>query len=241
MKFFMHLSGRFGNLLFQYCYARAYCEQEGYTLCIPPWIGEKIFDIPHADRTPAGQCDKVEIDCMHQDQASLIYTRSQVKQWLRIRPEVLEQLKPITENRKPVLLDWRRGDDFIGAGLVSLGKQCYLDAAANYGYHFEDCEWEIDTMPARLPYFQGDVNAAGLGTTWVSLPAFFRMLTTQVHFRANSSFSFWAATLGNAKVYSPIIKGVRGGVANQYAEFVEGNWPVMADCPQNSDLHLKEE
>jgi hypothetical protein len=62
-----------------------------------------------------------------------------------------------------------------------------------------------------------------------------------VHFGANSTFSFWAATLGNAKVYSPVIRGVRGGKPDAYAEFVEGNWPVMADNHPNTDLHLKEE
>ena len=239
MKFFMHLSGRLGNLLFQYAYARAFCEREGHTLCIPPWVGEKIFDIPHADRTPAIQCDKVEIDCMHQDQASLIYTRSQLKQWLRIRPEVLEQLHPITQNRKTVLLDVRRGHDFIGAGLVSLGLPCYVEAAAQRGYGPEDCEWEIDTASTRLPYFQGDVTAAGLGTTWVSLPAFYRMMTAKVHFRSNSTFSWWAATLGNAEVYSPVIRGMTGGVPDQHCTtWVQGNWPTTNSA--FTDFHLAE-
>lgn len=239
MKIFYNLIGRFGNLLFQYCYARAYCEQNGHTLCIPPWIGERIFEIPCADRTPAHQCDKVVEDTC-QRQECLIYTRQQVKEWLRIKPSVLEMLKPVLNNRKPVLLDQRAGSDYLGAGLVGLGAQCYLDAAKDRGYHFEECEWEIDTMPTRLPCFTGDVTAAGLGTTWVSLPAFYRMMTAQVHFRANSTFSWWAATLGNAKVFAPVIRGVRGGVPNAHAEFVEGNWPVMADNSPNTDLHLPE-
>lgn len=241
MKFFMHLSGRLGNLLFQYAFARAFCEREGYTLCIPPWVGEKIFNIPLADRTPANKCDKVEIDCMHQDQASLIYTRSQVKQWLRIRPEVLEQLQPITQNRKPVLLSVRRGHDFIGAGLVSLGLRCYVEAAEQRGYGPDDCEWEIDTSPTRLPYFQGDVTASGLNTTWISLPAFYRLMTAKVLFRANSTFDFWAATLGDAEVYSPVIRGMTGGVPDQYcANWVRGNYPAPSANAPNTDLHLVE-
>ena len=241
MKFFMHLSGRLGNLLFQYCNARALCEQNGHTLCIPPWVGEKIFDIPMADRTPASQCDMREIDCMHQDQASLIYTRSQVKQWLRIRPEVLEKLSVITQNRKPVLLSVRKGRDFLGAGLVSLGLACYVEAAAQRGYGPEDCEWEIDTSPTRLPWFQGDVTAAGLGTTWVSLPAFYRIMTAKVLFRANSTFDFWAATLGDGEVYSPVIRGMTGGVPDQYCtNWVQGNWPSPSANTPNTDLHLAE-
>ena len=230
-----------GNLLFEYAYARAYCEQNGHTLCIPPWIGEQIFDIPHADRTPASQCDKV-VEDICQRQECLIYTRKQVKDWLRIKPSVLDMLRPILENRRPVLLDVRRGNDYIGAGLVSLGPACYMDAARERGYDLDSqCEWEYDTKPTRLPNFTGDVTAAGLGTTWVSLPAFYRMMTAQVHFRANSTFSWWAATLGNARVYAPVIRGVQGGVSNAYAEFVEGNWPAPSANAPNTDLHLKEE
>jgi len=241
MTCFFHLVGRFGNLLFIYAHARAYCEREGLDLCLPPWIGEMIFDIPLAVR-PSGnrKADKVMPEEMHQNQDALIYTCKQVREWFKIRPTVLEQLQPILKDRKPVLLDVRMGDDLVGAGMVSLGRQCYLDAAIRAGYPGHDCEWEIDTSPTRLfTHFAGDVNASGLNTTWVSLPAFYRMMTAQVHFRANSTFSWWAATLGDAKVYSPVIRGMQGGVPNQYcANFVEGNWPVMADTHPNTDLHL---
>lgn len=229
------MTGRFGNLLFQYCWARAWCEQNGYKLCLHPWIGEKIFQIPLAARPPANI--KLAEDT-HQRQESLIYTRRQVREWLRLKPEVQDKLAPVLQNRKPVLIDLRQGDDYLGAGLVSLGSACYYDAVQKAGYSLDDCDVERDTEPTRLPEFQGDVTASGFNTTWVSLPAFYRMMTAQVHFRANSTFSFWAATLGNARVYSPVIRGVRGGVPNAYAEFVEGNWPVCADTGVNTDLHL---
>lgn len=240
MTCFFHLVGRFGNLLFIYAYARAYCEQNGCELCLPPWIGEQVFDIPLANRTPAGRCDRVMPEDMHQNQDSLIYTRAQVRDWLKLKPAILERLSPVLSNRRPVLLDRRAGNDYLGAGLVSLGTQCYLEATKERGYSLEECEWEIDTSPTRLPAFAGDVTASGLNTTWVSLPAFYRMMTAKVHFRANSTFSWWAATLGDAKVYAPLIRGVRGGVPNAHAEFVEGNWPVMADNAPNTDLHLVE-
>ena len=241
MTCFFNLIGRFGNLLFIYAHARAYCERNGYELCIPPWVGESIFSIPHANRTPADRCDRVMPEDTHQRQDSLIYTRKEVRQWLQIRPEILEQLRPVLKDRKPILLDHRRGDDYIGAGLVSLGALCYVDAVVEKGYRMEDCEWEIDTAPTRLPYFTGDVTASGLNTTWVSLPAFYRMMTAQVHFRANSTFSWWAATLGSAKIYAPLLLGIRGGVPDSYAPFVEGNWPVMANNFPNTNLHLREQ
>lgn len=243
MTCFFHLVGRFGNLLFIYAHARAYCERNGYDLCLPPWIGELIFTIPLAVR-PTGNklADRVMPEDMHQRQDSLIYTRKKAREWFQIRPDVLEHLKPILANRKPVLLDVRQGNDYIGAGLVSLGSQCYLHAAEKRGYDSSQCEWELDTQPTRMKAFQGDVTAAGLGTTWVSLPAFYRMMTAQVHFRANSTFSWWAATLGNAKVFAPVIRGMKGGVPDQYCDnFVEGNWPVMANNHPNTDLHLREE
>lgn len=234
------LTGRLGNLLFQYAYLRAFCEQNGYDLCLPPWVGEQVFTIPEAVRRE--KADLVLNEDTHQRQSSLIYTHKQVRQWFQIKPEVLEQLRPVLKNRKPVLLDVRLGSDLIGAGLVSLGCVCYHDAALREGFKGEDIEWETDLNPTRLPYFQGDVWAAGLGTTWVSLPAFYKMMTAEVHFRANSTFSWWAATLGHARVYSPVIKGMQGGIASQYCStFVEGNWPVMADNHPNTDLHLKEE
>ncbi len=240
MKIFFNLIGRMGNLLFEYAYARAYCEQNGHTLCIPPWVGEQIFEIPHADRTPANQCDRV-IEDTCQRQECLIYTRKQVKVWLRIKPSVLEMLKPVLENRKPVLLDVRMGSDYIGAGLVSLGMRCYVTAALDRGYSALDMEWEVDNPGTRLPAFTGDVTAAGLGTTWVSLPAFYRMMTAKVHFRANSTFSWWAATLGNAEVYSPVIRGMTGGVPDQYCgNWVQGNWPAPSANAPNTDLLLPE-
>ena len=239
MTCFFHLIGRLGNLLFIYAHARAYCEQNGYELCLPPWVGEQIFDIPHANRTRANQCDRVMPEDTHQRQSSLIYTRKQVREWLRIKPDVLERLKPVTENRKPVLLDRRQAGDMLGAGMVHLNETCYLEAAQERGYAPDNCEWEVDNPGTRLPAFQGDVSASGLNTTWVSLPAFYRMMTATIHFRANSSFSWWAATLGNARVFAPVIRGMTGGVPNQHCHhWAEGNWPVCADNPPNTDLHL---
>lgn len=234
------LIGRFGNLLFIYAHARAWAEQNGYELCLPTWIGEKVFTIPQAVRPEGRTPDFVWSERMYQDQDSIIYTRKQVREWFKIRPEVLEQLRPVYPVE--VLLDVREGADYLGAGLVSLGVECYADAAIKRGYSPSQTEWELDTHPTRLPYFTGDATAAGLGTTWVSIPAFYRMMTAKVHFRANSTFSWWAATLGNAKVYAPVIRGMRGGVPNQYCDnWVEGNWPVMADNAPNTDLHLAED
>lgn len=234
---FFRVLGRLGNLLFIYAFARAWCEQNGYTLCMDPWIGEKIFTIPESNRTH--NADKVFPEAYYQDQGSLIYTRKQVRAWFTFKPELLQRLQVIPS--EPLLLNVRQADDYRSAGLVTLSKQCYLDAAVANGYAAEMAAWEMDTNPTRLSGFEGDFSAGGLGVTSVAIPSFYRLMTAKVLFRANSTFSFWAATLSQGKVYSPIIKGLEGGKPDVYCkEFVEGNWPVMADCAQNSDLYLKE-
>ncbi len=232
------LLGRFGNLLFIYAHARAWCEQNGYELCMDRWIGEKIFQIPEAKRNH--NADVVFPERMYQHQKDLIYTRKQVREWFTFKPEILDRLRRIVQTA--VLLNVRQHDDYRAAGLVTLSRQCYADACVRFGYDDKIAEYETDVNPTRMDDFPGDLSASGLGVTMAGLPSFYRLMTAPILFRANSTFSWWAATLGNGKVYSPIIKGLQGGVKDVYCpNFVEGNWPVMADCPENSDLHLRNE
>lgn len=239
---FFPMTGRFGNLLFQYCFGRAWAEQNGYELCLHPWIGEEVFDIPKAMRPDGVTPDLIWEENMRQNQDSLIYTRKQVREWLKIKPELLEKMSSILLHRKPVTLNLRQAADYVDAGLVTLSRESYMDAALSRGYYPAQIEWETDLNPTRLGCFIGNESASGLGTTWVALPSFYRLMTAKVLFRANSTFSWWAATLGDAaKVYSPVIRSLKGGVRNQRCDvWVDGNWPVMADNAPNTDLFLPE-
>ncbi len=241
---FFPVLGRTGNLLFIYAHARAWCEQNGYELSMDPWIGEKIFQIPEAIRPSQHKPDKVFPEAYYQDQASLIYTRKQVKEWFMFKPEILERLRVLDKTKPDVVLNLRQGEDYTAAGLVTLSTDSYMDACRNAGYdpNSERVLIERDITPTRLHGFDGDMSAGGQGVTMVGLPSFYRLMTAPVLFRANSTFSWWAATLAeNQKVYSPIITGVPGGHRFAYcANFVEGNWPQMTTSPINTDLHLKE-
>lgn len=232
------LIGRTGNLLFIYAHARAWCEQNDYELCLDKWVGEEIFDIPKAVR-PGQWTNKRFPEHYYQDQASLIYTRKQVREWFKFKPEIEERLQAVP--KADVLLNVREGDDYRGAGLVVISRQSYRNACVEMGYNDEVAQWETDLHPTRLPGFDGDISASGLGTTMVALPSFYRLMTAKVLFRANSTFSWWAATLGHGKVYSPIITDLEGGVdCCDCSKWVPGNWPQMTTSPINTDLHLPE-
>lgn len=235
---FVPMIGRLGNNLFIYAWARAWCELMGYELCMDPWIGEKIFTIPEANRTR--NADKVFPELYYQDQASLIYTRKQVREWFTFKPEILEGLQAVP--KADVLLNVREAADHRGAGHVCISRTSYQHACTQRGYDYGLAQWETDTNPIRLPGFDGDMWAGGSGTTVAAIPSFYRLMTAKVLFRANSSFSWWAATFGHGKIYSPVIKGLPGGVPDIYCpNFSEGNWPQMTTSPINTDLFLKEE
>lgn len=220
------LIGRWGNLLFQWAHCKAWCKQNDWTLQTDPWIGERIFQIE--DERPHPKPDRV-FSGYAQDQDSLIYTRKQCKEWFRFRPEIHNRLITLPTEK---LLAHRRVGDYGDLGYVVVTTQSYIDACKQHGLclgalHFVTEEYAQNEalFPKELEFVED----------------FWRMCHCKTLLRGNSSFSWWAATLGTCEVYSPVIDGKEGGHVERDCEFVKGNWPRFANLPFVTDLHLKDE
>jgi len=235
----MPLTGRLGNLCFQYAYLRAYAEQNGYEVSLPPWIGERVFaGVPEAVRPDKYKPDLDLGEDLHQRQSSLIYTRKQVREWFAFKPEVLERLQPSKCEPSTTIINIRAGDDYISADMICISLASYIKAMRDNARTI-NYDLESSLHPTQIPTFRGDSWASGLGTTEVCLPSFYRLMTAPVLFRANSTFSWWAATLSDGRIFSPVIEGMKGGVPNQHCDnFVEGNWPRMSQLEGFTDLHI---
>lgn len=200
--------------MFQYAYSRALTEQCGLRLHTNPWVGQKVFQI-----------DDPSLDASHeqenyrQTQGDLIYTRRQCREWFKWQPWVEAELKDFPV---PPVLGHRRVGDYLALGYPVVSAQSYYS-------HRSDVSLITEENPNAHPAFTGELS-------WV--PDFWSLTKAQVLLRGNSSFSWWAATLSNAEVYSPVIDGLGAGVHD--CPFVPGNWPRLANLEFTTELHLEE-
>lgn len=229
--------GRFGNQLFQYAFARAYAEKQGAVLETPPWVGQKLFgltDPPLSRELPCLEKDvipngEVDVDLFghFQFQAALdLYSRQQVRRWFHFTDR-WRGLFPERSGEARVVAHLRRGDYADSDDTFCLvSEESYLRACRRFGLDESRIVWLQEGAP-NPPF----LAAEGLGF----LPDFFTMIRAGVLLRANSTFSWWAAVLGGAEVYSPVV-GDRVGLYT--VEFVRGNYPGMFRGA--TDLHLRE-
>ena len=235
------LSGRFGNNLFQYAFARSYAELHNCELEVPDWDGTKIFvsDDKKLDErelvqrhTSAvedwfGETDIIIHGCPMR-QKHLIYDWNDTRRWFgnfsEPASDLLERIPEL-----PCVSHLRHGDfiglpDFIA---VSAESSMLHPENENYRAVSEHDALVFDhEMAMNLPF----------------LTDFLFLMKARVLFRANSTFSWWAAILGDhEKVFAPNLEGIapeKGCV--QDVPFVEGNYPSISkvhDCC--TDLYLR--
>lgn len=224
--------------MFQYAFARAYAKITNSILHTNQWVGQKIFDlkdepIKHQlkkspiDNIPNGETD-IELFGYFQNTNSLKYTnRNDLKEWFKISPQWHRCID------QPETTAHIRHGDYCNLQHIYcvIEKESYTIAFKKFNIDPNNVKWisEETAKPNDLPH---DIKF---------LPDFISLMFSNNIFRANSSFSWWAATLSNAKIYSPVVEHRTG---RQVIDFVEGNWPRLADQSHVdggsviSDLHL---
>jgi hypothetical protein len=236
--------GRFGNMLFQWCTARKFAELSHCELENPYWIGEEVFDIPNrrpsrrvpklgADHLPWGR-QNVDLYGYFQFQDAVSrWTRTELKQWLKIKAKWTERFPKPSEPY--IAAHVRRGDytTVHARHYCLVSENSYVNACGQFGLDASKIVWVREDNPQKCP----DLDEQGLDF----LPDFMTLVNADVILRANSTFSWWAAVLSDAKIYSPVVEA-RIGLKD--VNFVEGNWPRMVDNANTggrlTDLHLPE-
>ena len=265
------LAGGLGNQMFQYAFARAYAERIGAELRVstskycPASTGllGRLFGIeyPPADQEGCvpvessvfedwdGQTN-VTILGMAQQQKNLIYGRRQAREWFTLRPELVKLLVDVPSME--LVANLRQGDYTFACNPFSwISRESYEDCCSRFGLFHSKIYWLDGETHYRVP--QVPVEKAWVELTddekmhrYDYLPDLALMMRAEVLMRANSTFSWWAAALGNARVFSPDVSKVNAadGIVNgqrvpQFVPFVEGNHPpVVWEPATTSELHL---
>jgi hypothetical protein len=227
--------GRFGNQIQQYVVARKYAESVGAELEVPGWVGRDIFgltdraysrELPETSDPSLGQTD-IRLSGFFQTQRWVgTLSRSEIRRWLVVRPELLESCSIPTERYTAAHL--RQGDYLGNPFFANVPQRSYLRACEKHGLTLD--AWAREDIPRHV---------RDIDDSYSFLPDFLVLLRASVLLRANSTFSWWAAALGDADVYAPV---VTDHVGEYDADFVRGNWPAIAGHERCGveDLHLPE-
>ena len=236
-------NGRFGNMLHQDSFCSQYAKLFDCNYECSPWIGQKLFGLndppisrplprTKEDRWNWGQVD-IDLYGYFQNQNCInILSRKALKERYKFLPRYTEAF-PKQQNYY-IAAHLRRGDYVNKQDYYCVVMQeSYLRACDKFGLDKSKIIWVSEETQHPNPF-----ESEGLGF----LPDFMTLMNADVILRANSTFSWWASVLSNAKIYSPLLEARRG---QRVFEFVDGNWPRCADSRWVdgvlSDLHLPEE
>ena len=239
------LIGGFGNQLHQYVAARKYAELVGAVFETPEWVGRDVFglreplwskDLPEVNDGGCGCPPEVEwgqtnvrLGGYFQWQRWIgLLKRSELRTWLRVDEQLVSRCDGVLPKGRYTAAHVRQGD-YLGHPLyANVPERAYVQACAQYGMNID--AWVRQDAPRQV---------RGLGGRLDFLPDFLVLMRSSVLLRANSTFSWWAATLSHADVYAPV---VTDHVGEYDAVFARGNWPRCADTsrtgPRVEDLHL---
>lgn len=236
------LIGGFGNQLHEYAAARKYAELVGATLEVPPdsrWI-PAIFgtadpvwsrDLPEVNDGAAGHGPTIEWGQVNVRMTGYFQTqewvgrlsRRELRQWFAVRSDLTSHAA--VPAGPYVAAHLRRGDYVNHPLYCTVSERSYARAADALGLHID--EWATDNRPRPGP------PGCEFLTDWLMLTR------ASTLFRANSTFSWWAAALGDGDAYAPLVED---RVGEHDVEFKRGNWPRCADVTRVGvrvdDLHL---
>ena len=234
-----------GNQLFIYAFARSYAEKYNLEFHCEDWMGNKIFklnDLPYVNNLPMRHDVELEkwdgesnitIGGYAQRQPCLLYSRADARRFFQFKPEIQALLDRVQLHDMCAHL---RHGDYLGVpGFVAIKPESYCKACADFGFNPDDLHFVCQESPNVIP----ELTEMGLG----QLPDFYILMKARILFRANSTFSWWAATLGNAeRIFSPNVQGIPGsdGVLRD-APFTEGNENnFTSHCWFTTELRLRE-
>lgn len=240
--------GGLGNQIFQYAAARRYSELTGSRFECPDWIGRRIFGLNDPfpsrvlpDRNDGNNGDTensvkwgetdIRIGGYFQSQNWVaMMSRAELKRWFTVLPQWLDA---VPKRQGPyIAAHLRKGDYLNNPQFCNVSRDSYLECVHRYELG-DEMVWVDQAEPLRTR----ETDDARL----YDLPDFIRLMRADVILRANSTFSWWAATLSDARVFSPVVNDL---VGPNDVPFVPGNHPRFGDAGRLgvvvTDLHLPE-
>jgi len=213
----LRMMGGFGNQCLQWLHAKKRAELEDRDLFTPAWPGEEVFMIE--GKRPDGQPAE-PVRGYFQRQQDINYSIADVRRWFRFRPKMLA-----FEATAPKRFAHIRRGDYLNSEYPIIAESAVREAIFHAGYH--PSTFIILTDGPVSWHHKSELDFVA---------DFVKMATSDILFRANSTFSFVAGMLCRGKVYAPIVDKLKGGAENDPVKYVEGNWPKCSTY--STDLHI---